>query len=376
MPNRFLRPLQINYSPKSHIPGLDGLRGLAIVLVLLYHCFFPLWKVGANAGWVGVDLFFVLSGFLITGILLDSLGKKNYFSTFYLRRSLRIFPLYYFFLICFFLISPFVINPEELKPYQFYFDNQLWYWLYIPNWLITFDNHWPPVPKPLLDHFWSLAIEEQFYLFWPLMVFFFKRRTLIYICLFFILQSMVIRNLFEYSGKDYSSSYVFTFARLDAISIGALVALLIRGERGKLLLANSSRPIFVISFLILFILTLLSHNFSLKNEYFIRIGYTIIGIFFGSFLVLVLSEGSILGKICNTGFLKFFGKYSYGIYVYHWLISPLINDYFAYQVMRFTTISPWLIASFLSVFLIILISILSFHLFEKQNLKLKRFVNY
>ena len=376
MPNSFLKPLKISFAPPLHIPALDGLRGIAIIMVLLYHCFFPLWKFGASAGWVGVDLFFVLSGFLITGILLDSRKSKTYFKTFYLRRSLRIFPLYYLFLICFFLISPFFIAPGKLWPYQYYFDHQIWYWFYAPNWLITFDNHWPPVPKPLLDHFWSLAIEEQFYLLWPLLVFVFNRRALILICLVLIFQSIIIRNIFENIGKDYSSSYVFTFARLDAISIGALIAIMLRSEIGKGFLEKHTLKVLLGSFVTLVLLTLFTHTFNLKNEYFIRIGYTVIGLFFGAYMVWAMATGSVANTISDNKFFKFFGKYSYGIYIYHWLVSPLLTDQLGKYFSQFTSRSPWLLASFITVLIIIVMSVISFHLFEKQFLKLKRFVNY
>jgi len=370
--HKLFKPLKITYSPNLHIAALDGLRGIAIFLVLLYHCLYPLRRLGSTVGWVGVDLFFVLSGFLITGILLDTRQNKNYFKTFYIRRSLRIFPLYYLFLIGFFIIAPILLNPNFLKPYHYYFDNQIWYWLYIPNWLITFNNHWPPVPKPLLDHFWSLAIEEQFYLFWPFLVFICNRKVLIIICFFFIFQSIVIRNIFENIGQDYSSSYVFTFARLDAISIGAIIAIMIRSEKGKIILEKYTTLILILSTVLLILLTLINHNFSLKDEYFIRIGYTIIGFFFGAFLLYSLVTGSVINKIGKTQFFRFLGKYSYGIYIYHWLIFPLLINYIAKWIEIFTSNSIWLIASFVCVAFIILLSIITFHLFEKQFLKLKK----
>ncbi len=369
---KLFKPVNITYSTNLHIPALDGVRGIAIFLVLLYHCFYPLRHLGSTVGWVGVDLFFVLSGFLITGILLDTRQNKNYFKTFYLRRSLRIFPLYYLFLIFFFILSPILLNPTLLKPYQYYFDNQIWYWLYIPNWLITFNNHWPPVPKPLLDHFWSLAIEEQFYLFWPFLVFICNRKVLGFICLFFIFQSILIRNIFENIGQDYSSSYVFTFARLDAISIGALIAIMIRSEKGKIILEKYTALILTVSTLILILITLINHNFSLKDEYFIRIGYTVIGFFFGSFLLFALVPNSPINKVSEVRFFRFLGKYSYGIYIYHWLIFPLFIDYIAKWIEKFTSKSIWLIASFICVGFIILLAVITFHIFEKQFLKLKK----
>src|SRR5262245_16358318 len=149
---------------RSHYPGLDGLRGIAILLVILYHNFgfIPF----LNYGWLGVDLFFVLSGFLITEILLKTRTTTNYFKNFYTRRVLRIFPLYYLCLILVIVIFPLIKNfPYDLS---FYRENQVWFWFYLQNWMLIF-KQWND-SAILLNHFWSLAVEEQFYIVWPLLV--------------------------------------------------------------------------------------------------------------------------------------------------------------------------------------------------------------
>src|SRR5262245_39580963 len=151
-----------------HIPALDGLRGIAILLVIPHNAdVFSnsaawLWPAAllAHAGWIGVQLFFVLSGFLITRNLLDSRAADNYFQSFYWRRVLRIFPLYYLTLIAGLVIAPrlFQFPSGALASLQ----NQAWLWTFLSNWT-----------QPLglevsgFSHFWSLAIEEQFYLVWP-----------------------------------------------------------------------------------------------------------------------------------------------------------------------------------------------------------------
>src|SRR5687767_2907742 len=159
------------------IPALDGLRGIAIILVMLHHFTYYRPNSGIDAqiasvlffGWAGVDLFFVLSGFLITGILLDTRDSKRYFSTFYARRTLRIFPLYYLVLLLAFVVLPKFpalhpvllgqVGPVDLPP-------QWPYWLYLTNFSIA-DGGWV---HGWVDVAWSLAIEEQFYLVWPLMI--------------------------------------------------------------------------------------------------------------------------------------------------------------------------------------------------------------
>src|SRR5205823_1934832 len=128
-------------------------------------------------GWSGVDLFFVLSGFLITGILCDAKGRDGYFRNFFTRRILRIFPLYYGFLGVVFLllprVTPFGRHLAALLHYQ------VWYWTYLLNVLISLRG-WPPVAD--FNHFWLLAVEDQFYLVWPFVVYMLGRRALLAAC--------------------------------------------------------------------------------------------------------------------------------------------------------------------------------------------------
>jgi peptidoglycan/LPS O-acetylase OafA/YrhL len=160
-------------------PRLDGVRGIAILLVLVYHLTLyggmapngpfldRLWRTWTLPLGLGVDLFFVLSGFLITGILLDTKDGPDYFRNFYARRFLRIFPLYYATLAATFLLIPAVRL------------DAVWYWTYLINYRFA-DVGWPRVAY--LGHFWTLAVEEQFYLVWPALVFFVPRRVLPWLC--------------------------------------------------------------------------------------------------------------------------------------------------------------------------------------------------
>ena len=159
-------------SSRQHLPVLDGLRTLAILLVMLFHFFqarpLPaapvireLTKLTA-LGQTGVDLFFVLSGFLITGILLDARGKQNALKVFYFRRVLRIFPLYYAYLIVAFLVLPAFHAASHVT-----YSNQWWFWFYCQNIQATFAASFPTTGP---GHFWSLAVEEHFYLIWPFIV--------------------------------------------------------------------------------------------------------------------------------------------------------------------------------------------------------------
>ena len=148
-----------------HIPALDGLRAIAILLVIPHNVYIFETTRGwlapfawiSNAGWIGVQLFFVLSGFLITRNLLSSRGAPNYYSAFFGRRILRIFPLYYLVLTFFLLVLPEVVNLSAAIRSSY--ANQPWLWLFLSNWAQPFGKevYWFP-------HFWSLAVEEQFYL--------------------------------------------------------------------------------------------------------------------------------------------------------------------------------------------------------------------
>src|ERR1035441_8464452 len=178
------RPVDATPAPRvkeakaRHYPALDGLRGVAILAVFFYHfaggqssrnIFVQIWSGVAGIGWMGVDLFFVLSGFLITGILFDTAHKQAKVRNFYARRSLRIFPLYYGVLLVFLLLTP--VLPLHWRP------GHLLYFFYLSNVMpILTPGLSSPGPKMVVGHLWSLAVEEQFYLIWPFIVWYVKDR--------------------------------------------------------------------------------------------------------------------------------------------------------------------------------------------------------
>jgi peptidoglycan/LPS O-acetylase OafA/YrhL len=205
-----------------YIPALDGIRGLAILLVLFHHFRFILEPIHrsqrlllvlADAGWCGVELFFVLSGFLVTGILLDTWESPRYFRTFYARRVLRIFPLYFLYLaVVVLLLSRFWTSQFGFNPWV---KVSFWpYFLYLEN----FKAH-HMFNDLLLGHLWSLAVEEQFYTVWPLIVALLPRRALEWTALLFILVAVIYR--FEMAGKSTQLSFyvnTFTIASLDSLA--------------------------------------------------------------------------------------------------------------------------------------------------------------
>jgi len=213
---------------QTRLPQLDAIRGVAILLVIFHNqgTKYPSLHLGtlfAN-GWMGVDLFFVLSGFLITGILLDTKHSENYFKNFYVRRCLRIWPLYYSVILFMFVIVPF-LRPSEAQAHALFERSSPWwsYLLFLQNFLVS--N--PTGAAASLGVTWSLAIEEQFYIVWPWVVRYCSATQLRRIAVGVMCLSPALRLSVSVYGVDLYSN---TFCRLDGLMAGALLALLVRSE--------------------------------------------------------------------------------------------------------------------------------------------------
>jgi peptidoglycan/LPS O-acetylase OafA/YrhL len=220
----------IDVTPR-HIPALDGVRGLAVLAVLILHftIISPPAGVGgvlvdlAGLGWAGVDLFFVLSGFLITGILVDTKGGVSFFRNFYARRSLRIFPLFYAFLFAVLVVLPALTHsaPDSLS-------SKLLTAGYLGNFLMAFGG-WEALPGHT-THLWSLAVEEQFYLIWPFVIFLFPRTRKFQVCIAIIVGAWFLRVAFHTWWPSGIPGYVLLPARADTLAAGGLLALHVRRE--------------------------------------------------------------------------------------------------------------------------------------------------
>lgn len=265
---------------KQHLPVLDGIRGLAIFLVLMHHGFSAftvqtrldkIFKLAfATYGWIGVDLFFVLSGFLITGILLETKNREAYFKNFYMRRVLRIFPLYYLGLIFFFFLLPhFSLWAKESFVNGFH---------EFPWFLTYLMNYRSEITVPL-GHFWSLCIEEQFYFFWPLMVWLLRRRHLMVLCIAAVVLIPILRFLLWNAGFGIEAISRYSITRIDSLLMGAFLALSARGKFGL----NSHRHIAFVVFVLIGTILMMMYIVTkgLKHGSFVNtIGLTVIDLFF------------------------------------------------------------------------------------------------
>lgn len=381
---------QFRPASDQHLPALDGIRGLAIALVMVYH-----FAAGAGAppamvdgwfrkvatmGWVGVDIFFVLSGFLITGILLDSKGSKHYFRNFWGRRTLRIFPLYYAFLLGWLIILP-RLFPGQLPPAPE--GSQIWPWTYTTNMAIGVMRAFRSVPAGTA-HFWSLAVEEQFYLVWPFAVYFMARRRMMVFCIVSICLAVAARAVMVSVSVNDVAPYVLMPMRMDALAVGGLVALLMRDERGREWIAARIRPLFLVSLAIIALLIALSWNdqnvlspYSKSVQVFGFLPLAVIG---AGLIVLSVDPKRASGRLqrwMGTDSMRVLGRYSYGLYVFHVPIAKTFKTLLVPDDALPATLGTELPAQLGLVAMLTVVSLgvaaASYHGFEVHFLKLKRF---
>lgn len=361
---------------ESRMPALDGLRGWAVLAVMFYHFALPFAQQSdGRASWAilrvlltgsyGVDMFFVLSGFLITGILLDSRNREGYFKTFYLRRLVRIFPLYYGVLaVCFGALF-------WMPVFNQYVSKQAWLWLYGANFthLAGFDF------TQGFAHFWSLAVEEHFYLVWPVIVLWCNRQQLMLVSMTMLLASAVTRCAIISGGwLDSETAAMITPLRLDGLAIGALIAAISRGPAGLL----PFRKLAVGLVLAGTFASLVSKGLYGSNDGSIwglsGIGHLTVSIAVSGILILSITGAGFWQTLLNWNLLRFFGKYSYGLYVFHFLLQPWLDGAFWF-VPSLPALSLVLHIA-CATFITLGVSLWSWHLYEKQFLKLKKHFNY
>ncbi len=294
-------------SPSHRLAALDGVRGVAVLAVVALHAGLASW------GWIGVDIFFVLSGFLITGILLDAKpaaigGWEGYGKPFYMRRVLRIVPLAWAFLAALFLLAP-ALGLTPSVP----FGEQVWYWGFLSNGWLGFRSRtaW------MAGHFWSLAVEEQFYLVWPWLILATPRARLGRVLKSLLAVAplarlaIVLLHLPPQIGHVYEN---LTLTRMDGLLAGALVALLAR-ESGGLARHRRGSMIWLTTCGTLFGLL---HLYAPTKQIGYLLRYPAIAGFAASGLLLLVSSPAGRGsRLLGARWLAWLGTRSYGIYVIH-----------------------------------------------------------
>jgi peptidoglycan/LPS O-acetylase OafA/YrhL len=359
-------------------PALDGVRALAFLMVFGQHYF------GLSWGWTGVDIFFVLSGFLITGILFDTKEKPHRVWNFYIRRTLRIFPLYY---------AAFLLVLLTWPLFKWQIDTTWLVWpAYVGNFARFLHPYTPDSPLQLLadaqplsrtihglrlylGHFWSLCVEEQFYLLWPWVVFWVKdRKRLLWLCLAVVVLTPVARAI----GNDRLPEFMLngevlyraTFFRADSLLLGGLLALLLRGGHGAALY-KAARVVFALCVATVIVWLVLNPDartlrYDDYPDWKFTWGLTFIDIFAAALIVLAIQPRSWTSRIFSPAPLRWIGRISYGAYVLH-----DIPKAFYYKAVKSMPGNSMFNASVLGLICTLILASLSFHFFESPFIRLK-----
>lgn len=349
-------------------PQLDSFRFVAVFLVIVSH-----WLEGSLInripnGFLGVTFFFVLSGFLISTNLLyykqsvdgGKLSITGALGKFYFRRTLRIFPLYFLVLALLYLGNKSIFQ-----------DNASWYFLYVPNFLILKEQQWPG----MLSHFWSLGVEEQFYLVWPLLILVSPWHYLKYLFPGIIVLSVLAKLFFYFKSTGFFSFYdVLPISCFDAFGIGAILALY-SVEKGTYELIPGK----VFNWLLLSIVVLCIIIYNLNLSFLFGVGISAVS----GLIVLKACKGinGWIGRILNFPVIVYLGKISYGLYVYHnfmpWLLRCLNGSESALPLSIRSFNMPWTQIPYIDLitefFMLVVIAGLSWRFFEKPINNLKKY---
>jgi peptidoglycan/LPS O-acetylase OafA/YrhL len=308
---------------RPQMPELDTLRGIAVSMVVLFHALGFSYGLGGLSGisrivvgvtlsgWVGVNLFFVLSGFLITGILLDTNFRADYYKRFYLRRALRILPLYYAVLVLLLLLGHAGLVPRHVS------------WAFLGLSAIYLSNITNLFGVPMqYGVLWSLAVEEHFYLLWPTVVRALSRRKVISCAFVVVALCVLLRTLYCVLGWRTGP---YTWLSADGLALGAVLAAVARGKGNP---RNSVSRFSILAFVSSFALLAFGAPFGIffaRHFLGIALRETAIDLFFAGVVGSTLLLGSSKRRgLVNLSIFQFLGRISYGVYLTHMLIFEAV----------------------------------------------------
>ena len=320
-----------------------------------------------HLGWVGVDLFFVLSGYLITGILSASRNSPHYFRNFLIRRALRILPLYY---LCIGLFCAAAYFHPDKSSWKAFLDwgGPFWFIFYLGNFRIVMENAAPPIFAffPL----WSLQVEEQFYLLYPFVVAVCPTpilKNVLWGCAAFALGFRCFATLF-FPGTSAYICYVLTPSRMDALAIGGLVSIYLK-EPGSLPSLEKIRKITILLAALCFTLFILVSPQAF-HPWIQTVGYTLVDVTCAAVLILiVMSPAGILSSFLKSPLLVITGQIAYGLYILHapvgWALSQFLERYAGMN-------SRGPMASLIIAAAVFTVAWISWHFFESRIVQLKK----
>ncbi|EFN7786224.1 acyltransferase [Escherichia coli] len=336
----------------KHIQQIDGLRAFSVISVILYHLGIP----GFGMGWLGVSFFFVLSGFLITRILIESKKDNNFFSNFYIRRSLRIFPLYYLYILVVFVYCSYL----GIKDTQ----NWFYYIFYMQNYTMAW-NGFLYVPGQEFGHTWSLAVEEQFYLLWPLVVFFCNRKWIFISAI--VLSCVAIASRFYLAEYTSIVSFAPLFSAMDTLLIGAIIAVISVNQQAMRIVSCALFAIGLFWFIAVVKFGVLIYGWHTGPEIANQSLYLSSNMLFAG-IIGVIASGVIKAKFLTIAPLIYLGKISYGLYLWHPFAIQIVDS------LQYRGHFLWVTGSMVwisKLALTIAISAISFKYFELPFLRLK-----
>lgn len=347
---------------------MDGLRAFAILPVLYIH-FAPVSGIfsfalpASRLGWAGVDLFFVLSGFLITNVLLSSLDKPHYYRNFVMRRALRILPLYYLAIVIYTLGARFAGGGSYWAAFMEW-GGPAWYIFYVGNFRMAALNSYPPAMGFL--PFWSLQVEEQFYLFYPFVVRRWQGKPLWRFLIVCTVSAPLLRAATLAIGNTEIARYSLTPLRMDCIAVGALVALAYR--EGTLAQYRRRLQAGLVLGALVFGIVVAGHGPENIEPMVQVVGFTAIDVVFACLLGIILISDAKSVAFLRWGPLVYTGQIAYGLYILHplmqWLGRTAVSRFMPCEVGSTTYLVVAMVSSFAG-------AALSWRFFEPRFLALK-----